>query len=54
MMVSIAGGRISRRRRDPRSALVFDYKVTTIGALIIRIGLWGPLYYTYNKEALKK
>ena len=22
----------------------------TIGALIIRIGLWGILYYTYNKE----
>ena len=22
----------------------------TIGALIIRIGFWGPLYYNYNKE----
>ena len=22
----------------------------TIGALIIRIGLWGPLYFGYNKE----
>ena len=25
-------------------------QVFTIGALIIRIGFWGPLYYTYNKE----
>ena len=24
-----------------------------MGALIIRIGFWGPLYYTYNKEPLK-
>ena len=23
---------------------------STIGALIIRIGFWGPLYYSYNKE----
>ena len=21
-----------------------------VGALIIRIGFWGPLYYSYNKE----
>ena len=21
-----------------------------VGALIIRIGFWGPLYYNYNKE----
>ena len=21
-----------------------------IGAFIIRVGLWGPLYYNYNKE----
>ena len=26
---------------------------TNISALIIRIGLWGPLYYTYNKEPPK-
>ena len=25
------------------------YRVTT-GALIIKIGFWGPSYYTYNKE----
>ena len=24
-----------------------------IGALIIRIGFWGPLYYIYNKEPPK-
>ena len=24
-----------------------------IGALIIRIGFWGPLYYKYNKEPQK-
>ena len=21
-----------------------------IGALIIRVGFWGPLYYNYNKD----
>ena len=26
---------------------------TGIGALIIRIGSWGPFYYKYNKEAPK-
>ena len=25
----------------------------TIGALIIIMGLWGILYYTYNKEPTK-
>ena len=25
---------------------------SNIGALIIRIGCWGPLYYRYNKEPL--
>ena len=24
-----------------------------IGALIIRIGFWGPFYYTHNKETPK-
>ena len=28
-------------------------KNTTVGALIIRIGLWGILYYNYNKELSK-
>ena len=27
--------------------------IVNIGALIIRIGLWGPLYYNYNKEPPK-
>ena len=26
---------------------------TNIGALIIRIGFWGPLYYSYNKKPPK-
>ena len=27
------------------------YKSTVMsGALVIRIGFWGPLYYNYNKE----
>ena len=25
-----------------------------LGALIIRIGLWGPLYYNYNKESQQR
>ena len=25
-------------------------ELAIVGALIIRIGFWGPLYYTYNKE----
>ena len=25
----------------------------TIGALIVRIGFWGPSYYKYNKEPPK-
>ena len=24
--------------------------MATVGALIIRIGSWGPLYYNYNKK----
>ena len=26
---------------------------TSIGVFVIRIGFWGPLYYTYNKEPPK-
>ena len=26
------------------------FKVNNIGALIIRMGFWGPLYYNYNRE----
>ena len=25
-----------------------------LGALVVRIGLWGPLCYNYNKESPKK
>ena len=28
-------------------------RVWGIGALIIRIGFWGGVYYTYNKEPLQ-
>ena len=28
-------------------------KLSIIGALVIRIGFWGMLYYHYNKETLK-
>ena len=30
-----------------------DLDAFNIGALIIRIGLWGPLYYNSNKEPPK-
>ena len=25
-----------------------------LGALIVRIGVWGPFYYTHNKELFRK
>ena len=28
-------------------------QIPNIGALIIRISFWGPLYYKYNKEPTK-
>ena len=28
-------------------------ELRTIGALIIRLRFWGPLYYNYNKEPPK-
>ena len=30
--------------------LVTIYLNPNVGALIIRIGFWGPLYHNYNKE----
>ena len=33
--------------------LVKPKKGTTIEALLTRIGLWGTLYYSYNKEPRK-
>ena len=35
------------RKRPTFSCESYD---SNIGALIIRIGFWGPLYYIYNKE----
>ena len=29
-----------------------DWKLSNVGALMIRIGLGGRLYYNYNKEPL--
>ena len=37
----------------PRSHASLGYERATIGALIIRIGFWGSLYCTYNKEPPK-
>ena len=33
--------------------IMLCYIMIYIGALIIRIGFWGPLYYNYNKEPPK-
>ena len=33
--------------------VTLNFKPVNIGALIIRIGFWGPLYYNYNKEPPK-
>ena len=38
------------QNRRARLALALQPK---IGALIIQTGLWGPLYYNYNKEPPK-
>ena len=38
-----------RKDRDQTSGI---FRVI-YGALIIRMGFWGPLYYTYNKEPPK-
>ena len=37
-----------RRRRSTTTMAV-----TNVGALMIRIGFWGPVYYNYNKEPPK-
>ena len=31
----------------------FKFYIGALGALIIRIGFWGPLYYNYSKEPPK-
>ena len=43
--------RIALRRVEPCKMRVSDNNC--IGALIIRIGVWGPLYYDYKKEPPK-
>ena len=35
---------------EPSAALMLGF---SIGALIIIIGFWGPLFYNYNKEPPK-
>ena len=43
--------------KSPRWSTVvlayLGYIATNIGALIIRIGFWGPLYFHHNKEPPK-
>ena len=34
----------------PRPLHLITPKTSDVGALIIRIGFWGPLYYNYDKE----
>ena len=36
------------------SGVWYKLGAITIGALIIRIGFWGILYYSYNKEPPQK
>ena len=37
----------------PGPVVAMSWSAVTIGALIIGIGFWGPLYYDYNKEPPK-
>ena len=39
--------------RELFSFIIYIYIYIYIGALIIRIRIWGPLYYTYTKEPPK-
>ena len=43
------GVRLRQERRTDESRGLAK-RVNIIRALIIRIGFWGPLYYTYKKE----
>ena len=36
--------------RNPRP----KSQIITVGALIIRIGFWGPVYYTYKRKPPKQ
>ena len=35
---------------NPSSSTLALLEYTNVGAFIIRIGFWGPLYYKYDKE----
>ena len=39
--------------RHETQSIILKFRLSNIGALIIRIGFWGPVYYTYNKEPPK-
>ena len=39
--------------RSPQKGSIIGFYNVNIGALIIRIGFWGPLYYNCNKEPPK-
>ena len=36
--------------RFPTGLFLFEFRAVSIGALVIRIGFWGSVYYSYNKE----
>ena len=43
-------GRMSLKSQSRSGCLVCMVFVTNIGALMISIGFWGPLYYNYNDK----
>ena len=45
--------RFSRSMMLTARCLPKPFERYTFGALIIRIGFWGPLYYKYNKDPPK-
>ena len=36
--------------RFPTGLFLFEFRAVSIGALVIRIGFWGSVYYSYNKK----
>ena len=44
---------MNKQGNDRTAADMQEKDGRNIGALIIRIGLWSILYYTYNKESPK-
>ena len=49
-MVELSCETLRKTSTDDSGVLGFG---STIGAVIIRIGFWNPLYYDYNKEPPK-